>query len=93
MRTYELLFIVDNDLTDEQKDATIEKVKSLVEKEGGTVSTVDKWGTRKLAYQINYKSEGYYCLMVFDCGVAAPAALDAVLNITDGVVRHMIVQK
>ena len=93
MRTYELLFIVDNDLTDEQKDATIEKVKGLIEKESGVVSTVDKWGTRKLAYPINFKSEGCYCLMVFESGVAAPAALDAILNITDGVVRHMIVQK
>ena len=93
MRTYELLFIVDNDLTDEQKDATVEKVKGLIEKESGVVTTVDKWGTRKLAYPINFKSEGFYCLMVFESGVAAPAALDAVLNITDGVVRHMIVQK
>ena len=83
MRTYELLFIVDGDLSDEQKDATIEKVKGLIEKENGVVSTVDKWGMRKLAYPINYKQEG----------VNAPAALDSILNITDGVVRHMIVQK
>ena len=93
MRTYELLFIVDASLADEQKDATIEKVKSLIEKENGVVSTVDKWGVRRLAYPINYKNEGYYCLMVFEAGVNAPASLDAILNITDGVVRHMIVQK
>ena len=93
MRTYELLFIVDGDLSDEQKDATIEKVKGLIEKENGVVSTVDKWGMRKLAYPINYKQEGYYCLMMFEAGVNAPAALDSILNITDGVVRHMIVQK
>ena len=93
MRTYELLFIVDGRLTDEVKESTVEKVKALVEKEKGSIQTVDKWGMRKLAYPINYKNEGYYCLMAFEAPVEAPKALDAILNITDGVVRHMIVQK
>ena len=93
MRTYELLFIVDGSLTDEVKESIIEKVKSLIEKEKGTISTVDKWGMRKLAYPINYKNEGFYCLIGFEAPVDAPKSLDAILNITDGVVRHIIVQK
>lgn len=93
VRTYELLFIVDGSLTDEVKEATVEKVKALVEKEQANILTVDKWGMKKLAYPINYKNEGYYCLMVFEAPVNAPKSLDAILNITDGVVRHMIVQK
>lgn len=93
MRTYELLFIVDGSLTDEQKEATIEKVKTLVEKENGTITTVDKWGMRKFAYPINYKSEGFYALMSFSAPTASIKNLDAIFNITDGLVRHMIVQK
>lgn len=93
MKTYELLFIVDGSLTDEVKDQTVEKVKALIEKEKGSIQTVDKWGMRKLAYPINYKTEGYYCLINFEAGVSAPNTLDAALNIQEGVVRHMIVQK
>ena len=93
MKAYELLFIVDGSLTDEVKDQAIEKVKALIEKTNGNISTVDKWGMRKLAYPINYKSEGFYCLINFEAGVDAPKTIGEALRIQDGIVRFMIVNK
>ena len=93
MSKYELLFIIDNSLTDEKKEALIKKVSDLIEKNGGTVASVDKWGTKKYAYPINYKTEGYYVLVNFEAGINEPKAVASTLNITDGIVRQMIVAK
>ena len=93
MSKYELLFIIDNSLTDEKKEVLIKKASDLIEKNGGTVVSVDKWGTKKYAYPINYKTEGYYVLVNFESGENAPKAVASTLNITDGIVRQMIVAK
>ncbi len=93
MKTYELLFALDGALSEEARDATIEKIKSMIEKEKGKIQTVDKWGMKKFAYPVKYKTEGFYCLMTFEAEVGVPKVLDGLLNITDEVVRHMIVQK
>ena len=93
MKSYELLYIIDNSLTDEQKGALVEKVNSIVEANGGKELEVDKWGERKYAYPINYKTEGYYCLVKFKAEVGAIKPISDLLNITENVVRHMIVSK
>ena len=56
MNKYQLLFIIDNSIDDEAKDAVIEKFSSLIQELGGTVGMLDKWGTRKYAYPINFKT-------------------------------------
>ena len=93
MKSYELLYIIYNSLTDEQKGALVEKVNSIVEANGGKELEVDKWGERKYAYPINYKTEGYYCLVKFKAEVGAIKPISDLLNITENVVRHMIVSK
>ncbi len=93
MSKYELLFIIDNSLTDEKKEALIKKATDLIEKNGGSDVSVDKWGTKKYAYPINYKTEGYYVLVNFAAPVNTPKTVANVLNITDGIVRQMIVAK
>ena len=93
MKSYELLYIIDNSLTDEQKGALVEKVNSIIEANGGKELEVDKWGERKYAYPINYKTEGYYCLVKFKAEVGAIKPISDLLNITENVVRHMIVSK
>lgn len=93
MRKYELLYIIDASLSDEDKEKVILSVKDLVEKNGGVASEPDKWGIKKYAYPINYKSEGYYCLMNFEAEDTLPALLTNKLNIDKNVVRHMIVAK
>jgi len=93
MNNYELLYIIQNELTDDAKNAIIEKFKSLVESLGGTVDVLDKWGTRRLAYPIDYKTEGYYVLMTFAAASSVPQEVDRQLRITEGVIRNMIIKK
>ena len=93
MNSYELLYIIDNDLSDEGKEAIVNKINAVVTDNGGTVDGIDKWGTRKLAYAINYKTEGYYVLMTFVSGPAFPRELDRKLRIAEGVMRSLIVCK
>ena len=93
MKSYEMLYIIDNSINDEQKAALVEKVNSIVTANGGTDINVDKWGEKKFAYEINYKSEGYYVLATFNAEVTAIKPISDLLNITENVVRHMIVAK
>ncbi len=93
MNSYELLYIIDNSLTDEAKEAIVNKVNAVVTDNGGTVDNVDKWGAKKLAYPINYKSEGYYVLVNFTSEATLPQEVERVLNITDGVMRHLVTVK
>ena len=93
MNKYELLYIIDNDLADEAKEAVISKISAVVTDNGGIIDEVDKWGTRKLAYPINYKSEGYYVLVNFSAEPGLPAELERVMRITDSIVRFLVVKK
>ncbi|MBQ8451630.1 MAG: 30S ribosomal protein S6 [Clostridia bacterium] len=93
MRKYELLYIVDNGLTDEEKEKVVLSVKALVENNGGKTEEPDRWGVRKYAYPVNYKQEGYYVLMNFEADDKVPALVSAKLNIDKNIVRHMIVAK
>lgn len=93
MSNYEMLFIIDGSLSDDQKNEIIKKVEALIEKNGGKVANVDRWGTKKFAYPINYKNEGFYVLLNFESDAAAPKAIASVMNITEGIVRQMIVAK
>lgn len=93
MNKYEILYIVDASLSDEEKEKTVQAVKALVENNGGVAEEPDRWGMRKYAYPINYKQEGYYVLMNFEAADTVPAVLTAKLNINKNVIRHMIVAK
>ena len=93
MNSYELLYILNNELADEAKEAVIEKLNAVVTANGGTVDNVDKWGTKRLAYPINYKNEGYYVLVNFTAAATLPDELERVMRITDAVVRFMIVKR
>lgn len=93
MNKYELLFIIDNDIDDEAKVQTVDKFSQLVESLGGTISTIDKWGTKKFAYPIEYKTEGYYVLFNFEADAAAPLEIERQMRNTDAIVRCMIIRK
>ena len=93
MKNYEMLYIINASLTDEQKAELVEKVSTIVTNNGGSDLVVDKWGDRKYAYPINYKNEGYYVLVNFKAEVKAIKPISDLLNITENVVRHMIVAK
>ena len=89
---YEAVYILNPSLSEEAIASLIAKFKGVVEA-NGTVSEVDEWGKRRLAYPINDLMEGYYVLMTFNAAAAIPAELDRVFRITDGVMRSMIVCK
>ena len=87
---YELMYIIDIDIGEEQIAATVEKFKALIEA-NGTVNELEEMGKKKLAYLINDKPEGYYILVKFTSGPDFPAELDRVLKITDGIMRWLII--
>lgn len=86
---YEVLYIVDPALGEEGIAALVEKFKALVEA-NGTLTSIDEWGKRRLAYPINDLMEGYYVLMTMDAKPEFPAELDRVFKITEGVMRSLI---
>ena len=86
---YEVLYVLNPNLTEEETQAIVEKFKTLIE-QNGTVDEMEERGKRKLAYEINYLTEGYYVLVKFTSGPELPAELDRILGITDGVIRSLV---
>ncbi len=93
MNKYELMFIIAQDTTDEKKEELIERFKKYVEAHKGVVEGVEKLGTKKLAYPINFKNEGYYVLMNIQLSPEEVDAMNKLMTITDGIVRQMFVRK
>ncbi len=93
MNKYELLYIMDNDLTEDQKQAVVDKISAIITSNEGTVDSLDKWGTRKLAYAINFKTEGYYVLSEFTAPAEVPALIERQIRIMDETYRCMIIRK
>lgn len=91
MRSYELLFILKPELEDEATEAAINKFTGLIEKNGGELVKVDKWGKRRLAYPIQKRNEGYYVIVNFKATPAVSHEVERVLGISDEVMRHMVV--
>ena len=85
---YEVLYIIDPAQGEEGIAALVEKFKAMVEAEG-TLSNIDDWGKRRLAYPINDLTEGNYVLMNMETKPAFPAELERVMKITEGVLRCM----
>ena len=86
---YEVMYIINPNLSEEETAAIVERFKTLVE-QNGTLDEMEEMGKRKLAYEINYLSEGYYVLIKFTSAPEFPAELDRILGITDGVIRSLI---
>ena len=83
---YEVLYIIDPAQGEEGINVLVEKFKAMVEAEG-TLSNIDIWGKRRLAYPVNDLTEGYYVLMNFESKPEFPAELERVMKITEGVMR------
>ena len=93
MNDYEILLLLDPELTDERQNEIVSRTRETIEKGGGSWSDHQPWGRRRLAYEIDHKPESAYHLLTFD---AAPETLDEVsrvLRITDGVMRHLAVRR
>lgn len=90
--SYETMFIVDLDLGEEGVKSVVEKFTSLIAA-NGTIGEVKEWGRKHLAYPINDKNEGYYVLVDFTAPSAFPAELERVYNITEGLMRSIVLVK
>lgn len=92
LRNYEIVMVYSLSKGEEAVNALKTKFTDLISK-NGTLGEVEDWGKRKLAYPINYEADGYYVLINFTCEEDFPAELDRVINITDGVLRSLIIAK
>lgn len=90
MAKYEMLYLINNELTEEAKDAKVVKYEDIVKSMGGAVVSTDKWGTKKTAYPINYKTEAYFVLMTFEADGKVVEELKRVAGIDADVVRRLI---
>ena len=93
MNKYELAVIVSAKLEDEERAATIEKVKEYITRFGGTVTGVDEWGKKRLAYEIQKMKEGFYYFVQFDAESDVPAQLEAQVRIMESVIRYLCVRQ
>lgn len=89
---YESILVLSTKSGEDKIKELVEKFTALISK-NGTLDSVDEWGKRRLAYDINYESEGYYVMFNFTCAPEFPAELDRVYKITDGILRSLIVKK
>ena len=93
MNRYELTYIIDTALEETARKELIEKVSALIVKNGGEVEKVDEtWGKRRLAYAIDYKTEGWYVLVTFKAPAELPKELERNLEIYESVLRYLVVK-
>jgi small subunit ribosomal protein S6 len=92
-RDYELVYVVRPDISDDSLDPTVEKVSQLITNRGGTLSGVERWGKRKLAYPIKHFTEGHYVLARFKLSPTATKEVEANLQITEEIIRSLFVVK
>ncbi|MBN2073899.1 MAG: 30S ribosomal protein S6 [Actinobacteria bacterium] len=92
MKKYELVIIFDASLEEEETEKEISKITSLLEKEKCTISDIDRWGVRRLAYPIKKQESGYYVIIYFTGTGDIIPEVERVNRINDRVLRHMVVK-
>ncbi len=93
MKAYELLFFVAPSIDDETRAGVMKRIEATITGSEGTIDNVEKWGRRKLAYEINKLNDGDYTVIDFHSDPADIAELNRVLRINDAVERHLIVNR
>ena len=92
MNQYEVMYVIDPTLEDSARVELINRFSELVKKNGGEVDRVDEWGKRRLAYAIQYKTEGYYVLMYIKAPSDLPHEIERNLQISENVLRYLVVR-
>lgn len=93
MNKYEVVYIIDPAVEEEARKALIAKFNDLITGNGGSVDKVEEWGKRRLAYAIDYKTEGYYVLVNFQAEAELPKELERNLQISDSVIRYQVIKQ
>ena len=92
MNKYELAVVVSAKIEDEERAAVVDKCKALIERFGGTITNVDDWGKKRLAYEIQKMNEGFYYFIQFEAESSAPAEIESRIRIMDNVLRYLVVK-
>ena len=92
MNKYEVMYVIDPTLEDSVRNELISYFSGIVEKNAGMIDRIDEWGKRRLAYAINYKTEGYYVLMYVTAPADLPRELERNLQISDSVLRYLVIR-
>ncbi len=93
MNAYEILLMLDPELPEERQDEIVTRARELISSRGGTIEKHEPWGRRKLAYEIDHKTDGTYHLLLFTSDADTLDELSRILKITDGVMRHLAVRR
>ncbi len=93
MNKYELALVVNAKIEDDVRTATVEKAKAYIERFGGTVTEVEDWGKKRLAYEVQKMREGFYYFIQFDAAADVPAQVEQRVRIMDNVLRFLCVRK
>ena len=93
MNKYELTVVVHAKIEEDVRVATVEKVKEYVARYGGTVTNVDEWGKKRLAYEIQKMKEGFYYFIQFEADATAPAEIERHVRIMENVIRYLCVRQ
>ena len=92
MDVYEVMFIIIPELDEEQVENTISRFRTVIERTSGEPRDVNHWGRRKLAYEIDHRTDGYYVIMEFTAGERTLVELKRILRVSDDVLRHMVMK-
>ena len=92
MNKYELAVVVNAKIEDDARTATIEKVKEYITRFGGTITNVDEWGKKRLAYEIQKMRDGYYYFIQFESDSSCPAEVEKSVRIMENVIRFLCVR-
>ena len=92
MNKYELAVVVSAKIEDEERAAVVDKCKALIERFGGTITNVDDWGKKRLAYEIQKMKEGFYYFIQFEAESSAPEEIESRIRIMDNVLRYLVVK-
>lgn len=93
MNKYELAVVVSAKVEDDERTAIVDKCKGLIERFGGTVTNVDEWGKKRLAYEIQKMKEAFYYFIQFDAEPTVPAEIESRVRIMDNVIRYLCVRQ
>ena len=93
MNKYELVVVLSAKLEDDERAAALEKVKGYVTRFGGTITDIDEWGKKRLAYEIQKSKEGFYYFIHFEAPATCPAEIESHVRIMESVLRYLCVKQ
>lgn len=93
MNKYELAVVVSAKIEDDERAATVDKCKALIERFGGQVTNVDDWGKKRLAYEVQKMKEAFYYFIQFDADSTVPAEIESRIRIMDNVIRYLCIKQ